>query len=176
MGERATHDMNTISSFDYLKMFGSYVILHFIRFFSIMVCWPFLKRMGYGMTFKEVILCSYAGLRGAVSLALALMVAESNKIPRYVQDIILLHVAGVALLTLLINATTTAPLVKYLGLSKYSDLKKNILMGLTKQLDKNVDKDIEILKTKRHFNNVDWAKLRDDVHMKDLVKKLDMFA
>jgi hypothetical protein len=89
--------------------------------------------------------------------------------------VILLHVAGVALLTLLINATTTGPLVKYLGLSKYSDLKKNILVGLTKQLDKSVDKDIEILKTKRHFNNVDWAKLRHDVHLIDLVKKLDKF-
>jgi NhaP-type Na+/H+ or K+/H+ antiporter len=157
MGERATHEGNLIGSIDYLKMFGSYIILHFIRFFSIMLCWPFLMRMGYGMTFKEVVLCSYAGLRGAVGMSLALMVAASNKIPRYIQDVILLHVAGVALLTLLINATTTGPLVKYLGLSKYSDLKKNILMGLTKQLDKNVDKDIEILKTKRHFNNVDWA-------------------
>lgn len=88
---------------------------------------------------------------------------------------ILLHVAGVALLTLLINATTTGPLVKYLGLSKYSDLKKNLLMGLTKQLNKNVDKDIEILKTKRHFNNVDWAKLRGDVHLVDLTKRLGKF-
>jgi hypothetical protein len=41
-----------------------------------------------------------------------------------------------------------------LGLSRYSDIKKNILIGLTYQLDKNVDENIEILKTKRHFNQV----------------------
>jgi NhaP-type Na+/H+ or K+/H+ antiporter len=175
MGDRASHEENSIGLEDYLKMVVSYIILHFIRFFCILVCWPILMRMGYGMTFKEVVLCSYAGLRGAVGMSLALMVAASDKIPRYIQDVILLHVAGVALLTLLINATTTGPLVKYLGLSKYSDLKKNILMGLTKQLDKNVDKDIEILKTKRHFNNVDWTKLRQDVHLVNLVKRLNKF-
>jgi len=48
----------------------------------------------------------------------SLLVAGSTKISKYVQDIILLHVLGVALLTLLINATTTGFLVKYLKLSK----------------------------------------------------------
>jgi len=56
-------------------------------------------------------------LRGAVGLSLALMVQASPKIPRYVQDVILLHVAGIALLTLLINATTTGTVVRMLGLS-----------------------------------------------------------
>ena len=99
-------------------MLASYVMLHFIRFFCILLCWPVLRKMGYGMTFKEVLLCSYAGLRGAVGMSLALMVAASDKIPRFIQDVILLHVAGVALLTLLINATTTGKLVYFLGLSK----------------------------------------------------------
>ena len=84
-------------------------------------------------------------------MSLALMVAASSKVPRYIQDVVLLHVAGVALLTLLINATTTGILVKQLGLARYSDIKKNILIGLTYQLDRNVDENIEILKTRRHF-------------------------
>lgn len=108
--------------------------------------------MGYGMSFNQVLLCSYAGLRGAVGLSLALMVTASEDIPRYIQDVILLHVAGVALLTLLINATTTAFVVKKLGLSKYSDLKNNILVSLSYQIDRNMDKNIEVLKTKKHFN------------------------
>jgi NhaP-type Na+/H+ or K+/H+ antiporter len=84
MGDRASHDENVIKYQDYLKMVASYVMLHFIRFFCIFVCWPFLSRMGYGMTFKEVLLCSYAGLRGAVGMSLALMVAASKNIPRYI--------------------------------------------------------------------------------------------
>ena len=135
MGQRSMQDDNLIHYMDYIKLLGIYVGLHFIRFFMILVCWPVLRVIGYGMTFEQVVLGAYAGLRGAVGLSLALMVASSEKIPRYVQDVVLLHVAGVALLTLLINATTTAPLVQALGLSPYSDLKKNILYSLTVNLD-----------------------------------------
>lgn len=92
--------------------------------------WPLLRVIGYGMSFNQVVLCAYAGLRGAVGLSLALMVTASDKIPRYIQDVVLLHTAGVAFLTLLINATTTGTLVRFLGLSKQSDIKKNILMGV----------------------------------------------
>ena len=64
-----------------------------------------------------MILCTYAGLRGAVGLSLALMVDSSPYINKRVQDLVLLHVGGVALLTLLINASTTELLVKKLGLT-----------------------------------------------------------
>ena len=69
------------------------------------------------MTFKQVILCSYAGLRGAVGLALAMMVVAHPNVGQYVKDIILIHVGGVAVLTLVINAPTTGMLVNYLELA-----------------------------------------------------------
>lgn len=50
-------------------------------------------------------------------MCLALFVVASPKIPHYVKDVILLHVLGLALLTLIINATTTGFVVKKLGLS-----------------------------------------------------------
>ena len=87
-----------------------------------------------------------------MGLALALMVIASEKVPLYIKEIILLHVGGVACLTLFINATTTGYLVKYLGLSTQSDLQKNMLVGVTRQLDKNVDDNIDILKMKRFYN------------------------
>jgi NhaP-type Na+/H+ and K+/H+ antiporter len=124
------------------------------------------------MSFKQVIICSYAGLRGAVGLSLALIVAATPSVPKYVQDVILLHVGGVALLTLLINATTTGWLVNQLGLSKESDLKKNILVGLTYKLERIIDENIETLKTKRHFNHIEWVQLRDSVKLNELKKRL----
>jgi len=165
----------TIDTGDYFKLIGTYVILHVIRFGLIVVWWPLLRVIGYGLDFKQVILCAYAGLRGAVGMTLALLVAASDKIDRHIQDIILLHTLGVALLTLLINASTTGPLVKFLGLSKQSDIKKNILVGITYQLDKNVEKNINILKENRHFSNVDWDLLKDDVNLKEIKKKFRDF-
>jgi len=57
------------------------------------------------------VLATYAGLRGAVGMSLALMVSVDDEIPKYIQDVVVLHVGGIALMTLLINAPTTSYLV-----------------------------------------------------------------
>lgn len=127
MGYKIKVKQSFYSYDDYLKVLGTYVGLHIIRFSLILLFWPLLKKIGYGMNFKQVILCSYAGLRGAVGLSLALIVNSSDKVHAYVKDIIFLHTAGIALLTLIINATTTKPLINWLNLSKQSEVKINIL-------------------------------------------------
>ena len=129
MGEKGAED-NEIGMDDYIKLIGIYVCLHFIRFFCIMLFWPCLRKMGYGMNFRQVILATYAGLRGAVGLSLALMVQTSPHINKFVKDLILLDVAGVALLTLIVNASTTEWLVKKLGLTAQSEIQQNILITL----------------------------------------------
>ena len=76
------------------------------------------------MSFQQVLLSSYAGLRGAVGLALALIVKASPDVDQYIKDVILVHVAGVAVLTLVINAPTTGHLVKFLKLTEKTDVQK----------------------------------------------------
>ena len=51
MGKRATDDP-LIGASDYFKLLASYVILHFIRFFMILIFWPILRKIGYGMSFS----------------------------------------------------------------------------------------------------------------------------
>ena len=65
---------------DFLLVLANYALLHVIRFSMIGMFWPILRKLGYGMEFRHVILCSYAGLRGAVGLSLALMVVSSKNI------------------------------------------------------------------------------------------------
>ena len=84
MGQRATEVGTKIAGIDYALCFATYVILHFIRFICLFMFWPLLRAVGYGMDFKQVILCSYAGLRGAVGMSLALIVAADPEIPEYV--------------------------------------------------------------------------------------------
>jgi CPA1 family monovalent cation:H+ antiporter len=59
----------------------------------------------------------WGGLRGAVSLALALMVAIDERLPQEMRDTILIMAAGVVLFTLLVNALTMQPLISRLGLA-----------------------------------------------------------
>jgi NhaP-type Na+/H+ or K+/H+ antiporter len=83
LGQRLSQDTEVQFS-DYLLVLANYLILHVIRFVVIILFWPILRKLGYGLDFKQVILCSYAGLRGAVGLALALMVTNSQKVPKYI--------------------------------------------------------------------------------------------
>ena len=178
MGERGA-EANTLTYVDYLKLLGVYVGLHIIRFMTTLAFWPLLRKVGqYGMTFNQVVLCSYAGLRGAVGLSLALMVSGSHKIDRHVQDLVLLHVAGIALLTLIINASTTGALVKHLGLARSSDLKQNLLASVTQNIHKNIDENIEHLKHCKSsaYANVDWKKLRDSVRLTEIETYLKSYA
>ena len=61
---------------------GLYVLLHIIRFGFLLMVMPILKLTGYKFTFKQCFLVAYGGLRGAVGLALALMVTHSHYIQR----------------------------------------------------------------------------------------------
>lgn len=70
------------------------------------------------MTFSEILLISYGGLRGAVGLCLAVVVHNNPLIPERVKAVILLYTSAVAILTLIVNAPTTGYLVNYLGLTK----------------------------------------------------------
>ena len=42
---------------------------------------PILIHLGYGSSWKQAVVITWAGLRGAVSLALALLVAQTPEIP-----------------------------------------------------------------------------------------------
>lgn len=45
---------------------------------------------------------TWAGLRGAIGLALGLMVEHDEQIPQHIQDQFMFHMAGIALLTILV--------------------------------------------------------------------------
>ena len=104
-------------------LYGSYIpsSLCCIVWHLAVLCYsPLLKRTGYGLTWEEGCVLVWGGLRGAVGLALALIVEQDNTIDRLTRDRILFHVAGIAGLTLLINGTTCGWLVDKLGLTKVS--------------------------------------------------------
>ena len=85
----------------------------------------------YDFGWRESIVMWWGGLRGAVGLALGLIVGEDvywgedakygqipGSVKSFYKDAILYHVGVVAGLTLMINGVTMGPLVSALGLSK----------------------------------------------------------
>jgi CPA1 family monovalent cation:H+ antiporter len=83
---------------------------------------PVLERLGLMQSisgrFKSVIL--WGGLRGAVSLALALAVTENTAIPEAIRDFVAAAVTGFVLATLFVNGTTLRPLLGLLQMNRLS--------------------------------------------------------
>merc|ERR1711871_464349 len=110
-----------------------------IRLVMVLVLWPFLNCLGRKIGFREVIVMSFSGLRGAVGLALAIMVdqmAEKHeKVEKKIGSLFLFHIGGMALLTLLINAPLCAPLLNALGLVKGQKIDELVTENLADMMD-----------------------------------------
>ena len=85
---------------------------------------PLLIATGLGqrisLTFKLVIL--WGGLRGAVTLALALAVTENQMIDPEIQRFVAVMATGFVLFTLLVNGMTLRPMIRLLKLDRLSPI------------------------------------------------------
>jgi len=73
-----------------------------------------------GSAYKLAI--AWGGLRGAVTLALALAVTENTRIPPEVRNGVAVLATGFVLFTLLVNGLTLRPVIRLLGLDRLSPL------------------------------------------------------
>jgi|AntAceMinimDraft_5_1070358.scaffolds.fasta_scaffold48066_1 NhaP-type Na+/H+ or K+/H+ antiporter len=115
MGTRH-YTSESIRAVDWAYMFLNYLAVNVARFVVIFLFFPLISRMGNGITWREAVFMSWGGLRGAVGLAMAMAVALTDKFHGADGERFLFHVGGMALLTLVINGSTGAALLKALGL------------------------------------------------------------
>ena len=114
---------------DWGVLFLLYIALHLIRLLNVLLCWPVLKsKAGYGKRwdYKEGAVLVFAGLRGTVGLALALIAEDSLKIRGKKDDdlnasLIIFNVAGIVFLTLLINGSLMNPLIHLVKLDRVTN-------------------------------------------------------
>eukprot|EP00746_Dinoflagellata_sp_MGD_P002724 gnl/MRDRNA2_/MRDRNA2_105332_c0_seq1.p1 gnl/MRDRNA2_/MRDRNA2_105332_c0~~gnl/MRDRNA2_/MRDRNA2_105332_c0_seq1.p1 ORF type:complete len:1202 (-),score=202.90 gnl/MRDRNA2_/MRDRNA2_105332_c0_seq1:175-3780(-) len=138
-----------ITGKDWLELFFFYFLVHFTRASVICLFYPSLVRLGYGLMWKEALLCIYGGLRGAVGLAMALLVHGDKRIGDYDRARCAFHVAGLALLTLLINGTTWPLLYRKLHVYPHKGTQRALLIRACTQMDEAAHAHIQVLK--RHW-------------------------
>ncbi|MEA3497712.1 MAG: cation:proton antiporter [Campylobacterota bacterium] len=136
-----------------------YVGITIIRAISVTTFIPVLKRIGTGFTKEKAIVLVWGGLRGAVSLALALTVAHSDAIPKEIGDQILFLTAGIVVLTILINGLTMKKLLSVLGLDTLPPAKEATVQKAKASVYTEIQKYLPILKQSEFLQSVEWDKL-----------------
>merc|ERR1719409_495619 len=121
-------------------------LLTIVRSLTIFVLSPILRHIGYGLTLKEAIVMVWGGLRGAVSLSLALLVDMNHLIGDRTREMIFLQTTGIVTLTLLINGTTAGIVYKKLQVYPPSPFRPALATQGLRNIQAEVDKMIHALR------------------------------
>jgi len=142
-----------------------YVLLNVIRFIVVLVLYPALQRLGYGLDWKSAALISWSGLRGAVGLVAAIEVSEfpacsatvqSHCLDNRFQEEVMFYMAGIVVLTILVNGTTTKHLVARLGLTKRSQASKLQHEAFVSKLNEAIRSRVSECRNNPELAGADW--------------------
>mmetsp|Transcript_133139 Transcript_133139/g.265631 ORF Transcript_133139/g.265631 Transcript_133139/m.265631 type:complete len:932 (-) Transcript_133139:188-2983(-) len=137
------HHIHHITGMDVLHLLGLYVALHAIRGIMIFFFWPFLNLIGPKITWREALVMTWSGLRGAVGLILAIIVDEQEEISREMGAKFLFHIGGIAMMTISINASLCPLLLRTLSLTRPSGLSQRSAQHLEQQLYEHARKEFD---------------------------------
>ena len=157
-----------------------YFFLLLIRVFVVLVCAPIIRYSGYGLQarvcsrkrfFKYMFILSWGGLRGAVGLVLAMIVAQDTHLAETLKDRdpvfsqrVILFTGIVVFLTTLINAASLEQVIKVLGLTKTSQTEEQLKRSAKRFLVRK-HKGIEVkLRNRQKYPDlasVDWGAVHE---------------
>ena len=134
----------------------AYLAIVVIRFGLIYLSRPLMRFVGPNLSLAEATVLSWGGLRGAVSLALALVVSRHPAVPDDVGRSILLVTAGFVLLTILVNGTTTGWLLRRLGFDEPDAGEALASLRARVAVLGNIEQRIHALAQSRDLRSLPW--------------------
>ena len=164
-GAVISDDSPAFTAKDWGYLFILYALLNVIRFGLVLSFYPVLSNIGLGSKWQEAVFLSFAGLRGAVGIALAISLTEKvaqasgGEYNEYTEDVAHLFgmVGGISFLTLFINGTLCGPLIKKLGLVKSTTTRDRIVEHEFKRARKHLLCEYIHLMSKPRFYSADFA-------------------
>lgn len=147
----------------WVYLFVIFIGVMIIRSLTVLGLMPFLSRLGVGINKEKAIVLIWGGLRGAVSMALALMVAANDALPLDVRNQILFLTAGVVVLSIVVNGGTMRIVMAKLGLDRFSKAKQKTLEKVKSAIYQNVVELEERLKVDPSMQMVNWEKVESSL-------------
>lgn len=142
-----------------------------IRALAVLGLIPFLSRLGVGINKEKAIVLIWGGLRGAVSMALALMVSANDSLPLAVRNQILFLTAGIVVLSIVVNGGTMRIVMAKLGLNQFSKAKQKTLEKVKSAIHQDVNELKGTLKADSTMKMVNWDKV--DASLSDLSPSIE---
>lgn len=140
-----------------------YVGIMGIRFLVTFLVRPICVRMGEPLTAGECVVLSWGGLRGAVSLALALSLAESSGLSAAARGQFLLAISGVVVLTILVNGSTMRWVLARTGFAGAPPAIQVTQLGAVAGVLDRVDAGVRAMACRPELKMVRWAEVEEEL-------------
>ena len=144
----------------WIKLGVLYLLLLLIRTSSVLILMPVLKRIGVGITREKATVLIWGGLRGAVSLSMALSLSQDNSVPKIFSEQVLFLTAGIVVLTIVFNGSSMEALLHYLGLDKLPPAKEASVQRAAHGVHKQMEEFLDKFTGNTFFNTISQEKLK----------------
>ena len=152
-------DFERLRASDIGALFGIFVLLHVVRAITVFIHWPLLRLMGYGCTFKEMLVLIMGALKGTISIALSLIVFHNTDFSARVRDLVLFWSVGVSALSAIFDSLLLRYVVRWLGLESMTDVQENMLISVTTSIIDTTNKKIAAMKEKSEYSMTNWEEV-----------------
>lgn len=142
---------------DLVVVAGSFVGIVALRMAIVFASRPVFALVSEPVSAGEAAVMGWGGLRGAVSLALALIVAKEHGVPEPIREQMLLLTAGVVLGTLVVNGTTVGLLLHRLGFDRAPAPDRLAQASTHASLLESVTRRVEAARNDPQLRTVAWA-------------------
>ena len=172
------HDQRTLLALtphDIWKLIVFNLLLILARGVILLIHFPLFNLIGPDkLTLKDILVMTYAGLRGAIGLSLALIIATSTiKDTDEFKDFQILcvyYVAGTIAFTVLVNGLTIKYLMRGIKFVEETALQYKMKVIVTEKLLKKAILKIEELKPKKWLKKTNWNDVREILQMRKTMK------
>lgn len=140
-----------------------YPAIMLVRALVVLLFMPLLKKLGIGITRQKATVLVWGGLRGAVSLALALSLAQNTELDGELKQQILFLTAGIVVLTTVINGSSMGWLLAKLGLAGLPPAKQAMVDKAEQQIQQQLQLARQQLQQDNTLDNIDWPDGSDNI-------------
>ena len=156
------------------KMVALNILLLIVRFLVQAIWWPLLNCIGYKITWKEYILMSYSGLRGAIGLALGLLVYLNTNYTIYFRDFTIFSISTVIFFTVFFQGMTLKLVMKLVRYNQINKTKLKLYRDLLRRMFLNMLKKSETIKDNKVVSYlVNWSAIYEIFEFPKYILKIE---
>ncbi|MES1913893.1 MAG: hypothetical protein MHM6MM_006040 [Cercozoa sp. M6MM] len=137
-----------------------YLGIHVARAITIALFYPMLKRIGYGIEWREATVLTAGGLRGAISLALALLTEGETSLEQTYRNKVVFHVSGIVCLTLLLNGIGIRQVLAKLGMTRMKTESVVVFRQAMHHLRNESQALLSTLVSDKYYSGAKWDQVR----------------